>query len=133
MINLVLSDIYLADLREDILLNKYKIYDFLGNDIEKAFWFGFVILDVWYSSNENMNCCKKELNNDFIMALKSNRKVALSLENKQNKEYISIETLQLGQQTVEVWFELDFRCCLQSKFSKTRMIQSASCTWPVVI
>lgn len=49
MINLVLSDIYLADLREDILLNKYKIYDFLGNDIEKAFWFGFVILDVWDS------------------------------------------------------------------------------------
>jgi IS4 transposase len=62
---------------------------------------------------------QKELNNDFIMALKSNRKVALSLENKQNKEYISIETLQLGQQTVEVWFEeLDFPLLLTKQVFK---------------
>jgi len=37
------------------------------------------------------------------MALKSNRKVALSSQDKQNKAYISVETLQPGQQTVEIW------------------------------
>jgi len=52
-----------------------------------------------------MICCKEELNNHFIMALKSNRKVALSKENKGNMEYMSIETLQSGQQTVEIWLK----------------------------
>jgi hypothetical protein len=33
----------------------------------------------------------------------------LSLADKQAKKYVSIESLQPGQQTVEVWFkELDF-------------------------
>ena len=57
------------------------------------FRFDYVLADSWYSSIENINCCKKESKSDLIMALKSNRKVALSLENKHNKEYISIETL----------------------------------------
>lgn len=83
------------------------------------FRFDYVLADSWYSSVENMNCCKKELQSDFIMALKSNRKVALSLENKQNKEYVSIETLQPGQQTVEVWFEeLDFPLLLTKQVFK---------------
>lgn len=43
------------------------------------------------------------------MALKSNRKVALSKEAKEAKSYVSIESLQPGQQTVAVWLEeLDF-------------------------
>ncbi|MFZ2285302.1 MAG: transposase [Lutibacter sp.] len=71
--------------------------------------FNYVLADSWFSSIENMICCKKELKIDFILALKSNRKVALSKENKEDKKYISIETLQPGQQTVEIWLkELDF-------------------------
>ncbi|VAW10285.1 hypothetical protein MNBD_BACTEROID03-582 [hydrothermal vent metagenome] len=66
--------------------------------------FDYVLADSWFSSVENMICCKKTLKNDFIIALKNNRRVALSLEDKQNKTYVSIETLQPGQQTVEVWF-----------------------------
>ena len=69
------------------------------------FWFDYVLTDSWYSSIENMQYCKEQLNHDFIMALKSNRKVALSLEDKQNKKYVGIETLQPGQQTVEIWLE----------------------------
>lgn len=83
------------------------------------FRFDYVLADSWYSSVENMDCCKKELRSDFIMALKSNRKVALSLEDKENKTYISIETLQPGQQTVEVWFEeLDFPLLLTKQVFK---------------
>ncbi len=54
------------------------------------FRFDYVLADSWYSWNENMNCCKKRVeSNDFIMALKSNRKVALSIRKiKQSKEYI---------------------------------------------
>ena len=67
--------------------------------------FDYVLADSWFSSVENMICCKSTLDNDFIIALKSNRKIALSEEDKQNETYISIETLQPGQQTVEIWLE----------------------------
>jgi len=39
-----------------------------------------------------MTCCEAILKNDFIIALKSNRKAALSSGDKQNKAYVSIET-----------------------------------------
>jgi len=71
--------------------------------------FDYVLADSWFSSVENMQAIKGELNIDFIFALKSNRKVALSKADKENKLYINIESLQPGQQTVEVWLEeLDF-------------------------
>src|SRR5215210_859847 len=51
----------------------------------------------------------KSLGVNFIMALKSNRKVALSRLAKEAKDYVNIESLQPGQQTMEVWLEeLDF-------------------------
>ncbi len=69
------------------------------------FRFYYVVNDSWYSSAENMKLIKEELHVNFVMALKANRKVALSLEDKKANNYISIELLQLGQQTVEVWLE----------------------------
>ena len=56
----------------------------------------------WFSSVENMQALKGKLNLNFLFALKSNRKVALSKADKQDKAYINIESLQPGQQTVEV-------------------------------
>ena len=83
------------------------------------FLFDYVLADSWFSSVENMICCKEELKQDFIMALKSNRKVALSKQDKENKQYISIETLQSGQQTVEIWLEeLDFPLLLTNQVFK---------------
>ena len=73
------------------------------------FWFDYVVADSWYSSVENMDFVKNKLRHNFIMALKSNRKVALSKELKEEGIYESIETLQPGQQTVEIWLEeLDY-------------------------
>lgn len=40
--------------------------------------FRYVLNDSWYASVENMNVIKTELGREFVMALKSNRKVALS-------------------------------------------------------
>lgn len=56
--------------------------------------FDYVLADSWFSSVENMQAIKggRELN--FIFALKSNRKVALSKVAKQDKAYINIESLQ---------------------------------------
>ncbi|TAL57845.1 MAG: hypothetical protein EPN85_13085 [Bacteroidetes bacterium] len=71
--------------------------------------FDYVLNDSWYSSAENMQLVKEELKRNFIMALKSNRKVALSPEDKEQKKYVGIGLLNLEQQPVEVWLEeLDF-------------------------
>lgn len=81
--------------------------------------FDYVLADSWYSSADNMQTVKGELNLDFIFALKSNRKVALSKADKLNKAYINIESLQPGQQTVEVWLEeLDFPLLLTKQVFK---------------
>lgn len=54
------------------------------------------------------------------MELKSNRKVALSLKDKEANNYISIESLQPGQQTVEIWLEvLGFPLLLVKQVFKT--------------
>ena len=88
---------------------KNEMFREMLRDYSSKFRFDYVMADSWYSSVENMACLKGELHTDFVIALKSNRKVALSIEDKKDKRYISIETLQLGQQTVEVWLEeLDF-------------------------
>lgn len=100
-------------------VTKNELFRKMLKECDGKFHFDYVLADSWYSSAENMICCKEELNNHFIMAIKSNRKVALSKEKKDNKEYISIETLQPGQQTVEIWLkELDFPLLLTKQVFK---------------
>jgi hypothetical protein len=60
--------------------------------------FKYVLNDVWYSSKENMNYIKNELKKHFVMPLKSNRKVALSLADKQQGLYHTVESLALEAQ-----------------------------------
>ena len=57
----------------------------------------YVLTDIWFSSAENMSFIKKELKKDFIMAIKSNRQVALSLEDKLQGNFSSIESLQIRE------------------------------------
>ena len=100
-------------------VTKNELFRKMLRECNGKFYFDYVLADSWYSSIENMVCCKKELKRDFIIALKSNRKVALSKENKEIKEYVSIETLQPGQQTLEIWLkELDFPLLLTKQVFK---------------
>ena len=98
---------------------KNELFRKMLRECHSKFMLEYVLTDSWFSSIENMICCKEELQEDFIMALKSNRKIALSKEDKEDNKYISIETLQPGQQTVEVWFkELDFPLLLTKQVFK---------------
>jgi hypothetical protein len=100
-------------------VTKNEVFRKMLRECNRKMYFDYVLADSWYSSVENMICCKKEQKRDFIMALKSNRKVALSEKDKDDKKYISIETLQPGQQTVEIWFEeLDFPLLLTKQVFK---------------
>ena len=68
--------------------------------------FTYVLNDVWYASAENMEFVKGELEKEFIMPLKSNRKVALSQEEKAKGRYHSVETLDLEEGVVrEIYLE----------------------------
>jgi hypothetical protein len=72
--------------------------------------FQYVLNDAWYASADNMKFIKHDLNKDFIMPLKSNRKVALSLGDQQHGRFVRVDTLELEDQvTLEVHLEgVDF-------------------------
>ncbi len=69
--------------------------------------FAYVLSDVWYSASENMAAYIKEgLKKEFIMPVKTNRKVALSLEDKKRGLYERVASLELELDTVcEVYLE----------------------------
>jgi hypothetical protein len=72
--------------------------------------FRYVLNDVWYASAENMNFVKHTLKKDFVMPVKANRKVALSLADKQQGRYVRVDSLVLEPKAVrEVYLEgVDF-------------------------
>jgi hypothetical protein len=61
--------------------------------------FRYVLNDVWFASAKNMMFVKHELERDFIMPSKTNRKVALSLEDKKQGRYVRVDTLELEPNT----------------------------------
>lgn len=68
--------------------------------------FRYVLNDVWYASSENMIHVKEDLKKEFIMPIKTNRKVALSSEHKKRGEYEQVASLELEPGTVrEVYVE----------------------------
>lgn len=74
----------------------------------------YVLADSWYACAESMCYIKEQMGLDFIMPLKSNRKVALSRAAKKRGEYVSIESLTLEEHaTTRVYLsEVDFAVLL---------------------
>ena len=72
--------------------------------------FRFVLFDVWFASAETMVFLKRKQRRDFICPLKTNRKVALSLADKQQGRYVRVDTLELeAQARREIYLEgVDF-------------------------
>jgi len=62
--------------------------------------FRYVLSDIWYSSSENMRYIKEDLEKEFIMPLKANRKVALTLEDKKRGLYEQVGSMELESKTV---------------------------------
>lgn len=68
--------------------------------------FRYVVNDSWYSSSDNMKMIKRDLRREFVMPLKSNRKVALSPEEKGRGQYKAVSQLEIPEAaTLEVWLE----------------------------
>jgi len=60
--------------------------------------FKYVLNDVWFGSAENMCFIHQDLGKYFVMPLKSNRKVALSLEDQQQGKFVGVQTLEYPDQ-----------------------------------
>jgi len=68
--------------------------------------FRYVLNDVWFASSENMALIKTTLEKDFVMPVKSNRKVALSAQDKNQGRYQAVETLAIEAGAAQrVWLE----------------------------
>src|SRR3989337_1857389 len=65
--------------------------------VKNSLKFKYVLNDVWYASRENMMYVKEELKKDFIMPIKTNRKVALSKKDKLNGKYVTVSALELRE------------------------------------
>ena len=79
----------------------------------------YVAADSWYSSAENLQYLHKDVGLKLVIALKSNRKIALSKEAKFAGQYLGIESLELKDAPVQVWLkELDFPLLLHKQVFK---------------
>lgn len=70
----------------------------------------YVLTDSWFSAKENLHFIHKRLHKQFIVALKSNRKVALTYQDKRSGNFSRIDALNLPEQIpVKGWIKgLDF-------------------------
>jgi hypothetical protein len=82
----------------------------LEHAVQNQIPFRYVLNDVWYASAENMMFIRHTLEKDFIMPIKVNRKVALSLADKQLGRYVRVDTLELEKNvTYTIYLEgVDF-------------------------
>jgi hypothetical protein len=78
--------------RSPVTKNDYA-RQMLEQAVDNQIPFKYVLNDVWFASAENMVFIKQTLKKDFIMPLKTNRKVALNLENKGQGKYVRVDTL----------------------------------------
>ncbi|MCE2449223.1 MAG: transposase [Candidatus Latescibacteria bacterium] len=55
--------------------------------------------DSWFAAKENLLCIRQDLKKHFIVALQSNRTVALSLQDKAHGRFVRIDTLDWSDPT----------------------------------
>jgi hypothetical protein len=69
--------------------------DMIGSVTRKQIPFRYVLADSWFSSAENMVFIKHKAKKDFILPLKSNRKVTLSEAHKKYGQWTTLSALSL--------------------------------------
>ena len=68
--------------------------------------FRYVLNDSWYSASDNMTFIHGDLKKDFVMPVKSNRKLALSQADRQAARYVAVGKLAISEgETRQIWLE----------------------------
>jgi hypothetical protein len=90
-------------------ISKHEHFRSLVQHGSNHLYFKYVLSDSWFACAENMLFVKKDCERDFIMAMKENRNVALSREDKEAGKYVSIKNAVSEGCVRSVWVEqLDF-------------------------
>jgi len=69
--------------------------DLIQRTVQKQIPFRFVLADIWFASAENMVFIKQKVKKEFVMPLKSNRRVALSESDRNQGRWTSLASLEL--------------------------------------
>jgi len=78
-------------------ISKQQYYrNLIQSAIENTTEFKYILNDIWFASAENMNFIKA-INKNFIMPIKSNRKVALSDADKALGIFVGIDSVKPGE------------------------------------
>lgn len=81
--------------------------------------FKYVLADSWFSGAENLNWVVQDCKREFIIAIKENRKAALSEADKQAGRYSSIQDMELEECVQRVYMEqLEFPVFLTKQVFK---------------
>ncbi len=99
-------------------ISKNELFRSMVTQCSSQLYIDYVLADSWFSSSANFKhivACGL----DFIIALKANRLVALSEEDKQKGKWINIKSLNLGQVPKKVWLKgVDFPLLLTRQVFK---------------
>ncbi|WP_371924833.1 transposase [Endozoicomonas sp. SCSIO W0465] len=84
--------------------------------------FRYVLADSWFCSNDNMMFIRHDCNKHFLMAMKSNRKVSLSLDDKLQGRSQRIDTVDFSEdKPVQGWIAgVDFPVLLYRQVFKNK-------------
>ena len=80
------------------------VRDMLKMSIQQGLKYRYALFDIWFSASETLSFIVETIKKHFISAVKSNRLVALSEQDKQEGKFISMSDIGYsGQEPVQVW------------------------------
>jgi len=77
--------------KNEIMRDKLEILHF-NNHIK----YKYILMDKWFTTSDNIEFIANILNKKFIAPIKKNRKIALSLEDKNKGKYVNIDSIDIG-------------------------------------
>ena len=102
--------------------------DMISTCIQNQIKFSWILFDSWFSSKENFEHVKLNHNKEFIGALKSNRLVALSMEDKLKSCFTRVDQLEWSEQgTIIGWLKgMDFPVLLTRQVFTNKDVSNGS-------
>jgi len=90
------SDMETKEVKRKAVITKNELMrDMILTAVKNQVKFKYVLMDSWFGAKENFEFIKK-YNKEFISAIKSNRLIALSLEDKKQGRFIRVDELKLS-------------------------------------
>ena len=117
------SDLKTRKERRKSEVTKNEVFrDLIEKAKQNEVQFVYVLADTWFASSGNMMYVKHKIGKDFVMPLKSNRKIALNKENKLTGKYQKLESLTWKEnETKEIYLKgVDFPLKLLKQVFKNK-------------